>query len=93
MGLLKRISGLRWQYGGEQPSGWLPAGAAPPPPTPIVRATLDLEVHTEGDGFLLTYRAREDEALRNDWWFKSLAEAEDFAEGRFDVRPERWEVA
>ena len=88
--VLKRVSGHSWTYGGEEHSGWLPAGAARPPRTPIVTVTLDLEIVADGSGFLVVYRAREDESLTGDWWLATAEDAQVWAEERFGVRPDRW---
>ena len=67
MAVLKRASGVSYEYGGEQHCGWLPPGAATPLPTPVRRVTLDVTIEgTEGAGYLLIFAAREDPAFGND---------------------------
>ena len=53
MAILKRIRGLRIRVGGVKHSGWLPAGAAVPLPTPVRDLTVDVEIDHDGHGYLL----------------------------------------
>lgn len=78
------------QWGGEEPSGWLPPGAARPLPTPIEKLVFDLEIVSDGgDGFLLCYQSR-DGKVSGDTWHQSLSEAESAAQNWFAARPDQW---
>ena len=48
--IVKRVTSLPVQFGGEQQAGWLPAGAAVPLPTPAIDVLLDIEIQSDGDG-------------------------------------------
>lgn len=87
---LLRVDAHACEFGGERPSGWLPPGAAVPLPTPVRRLTLDLEIATDGHGFLLLWQAREDASTRGDLFFDGLEEARAEAERGFGVRPDAW---
>ena len=94
MALLKRASGVGYEYGGEGHSGWLPPGAATPLPTPVRRVTLDVTI--EGDeeaGYLLIVAAREDPSFANDYWFDDVTDAEAMAAEWFGIGPGRWQDA
>jgi hypothetical protein len=90
--VVKRISGYRLELGGEQHSGWLPSGAAIPPPTPLSPVELDLEIQYDGGGYLLCYESRDGE-VHGDTWHSSLEEAERAAAKWFDVQPTDWQGA
>ena len=53
MALIKRLRGVPTLYGGEEHSGWVPANAATPPPTPLEEALLDLEISEVQGGYIL----------------------------------------
>jgi hypothetical protein len=89
---VKRVSGLPFQLGGEEHSGWLPAGAAVPLPTPIHNVLLDVEIQFDGHGYLLCYSAR-DGSTSGDTWHQSLADAEQTAEEQFGIKPSQWQLA
>ena len=85
--VVKRISGLRWQFGGEEYSGWLPPGAAVPLPTPIHDVLLDIEIQFDGHSYFLCYSAR-DGSTSGDTWHQSLADAERSAEEQLGIMPD-----
>ena len=92
MAVLKRASGVSYEYGGEEHSGWLPPGVAIPLPTPIRRVTLDFTIEgDEGAGYLLVFAARENPGFGNDYWFDDMADAEAMAAAWFGIGPERWQ--
>ena len=77
--VIKRITGLPFRFGGEEHEGWLPPGAAKPPPTPAEDVILDLEITHDGHGYLLCWRLR-DGKQHGDLWtpaplLKRLAES------------------
>lgn len=88
----KRVAVVEIDVGGEPHQGWLPPGAAEPPPTPRRKLTLDLTIEgdTEG-GYSLIQEAREDPSHAYDDWFVDLAGALQSAESRFGVAPNAWE--
>ena len=45
--------GVPVRFGGEEHSGWLPANAATPPPTPVEDALVDFEIYELEDGYTL----------------------------------------
>jgi hypothetical protein len=90
MKVLKRMTGLSRQFGGEEHVGWLPPGAARPLPTPITQHVLDFEITGDGgDGFLLCYESRDGQVC-GDNWFQTVAEAERAASEWFGINPSQW---
>jgi hypothetical protein len=87
--VVKHVTGLPFQFGGEEHSGWLPRGAAKPLPTPIENVMLDIEIVSEGSGYLLCWNAREGKRS-GDWWFKTLSEAEVAATEYFGITRNQW---
>ena len=88
----KRIRGLRIRVGGVKHSGWLPAGAAVPLPTPVRDLTVDVEIDHDGHGYFLCCAAREGDYCW-DTWHESLADAESCALKELGIRPGQWEAA
>ena len=94
MAVLKQALGVPHRYGGEPHVGWLPPGAATPPPTPVRHATLDVTIEDDGgSGYLLVFASREADGPCGDFWFGSLADAEAAAEETFGIEPGRWQDA
>jgi hypothetical protein len=93
MAVVKRASGVPYESGGLEHSGWLPPGAAIPLPTPVLRLTLDLTIEgEEREGYRLIFTAREAPGFGNDYWFKHLADAEAAAGQWFGIKPCEWQV-
>ncbi|MCA1816877.1 MAG: hypothetical protein LC746_10800 [Acidobacteria bacterium] len=88
--VVKRISGFKTHVGGTQHSGWLPAGAAKPLPTPVREVTFDLEIQFDGHGHLLCYASQGGE-LYGDTWHETLEDAELAAAEKFGIRPGQWQ--
>lgn len=88
--IVKRVTGLPVQFGGEQHTGWLPAGAAVPLSTPVIDVLLDLEIQSDGDGYLLCFSSQ-DGTVHGDTWHQSVIEAENAAANDFGVQPSQWE--
>ena len=89
MGRVKWGVGLPFRLGGKPHSGWLPPGAAIPLPTPIRDLLLDIEIQSDGDGYLLCYMSQ-DGTFSGDTWHQSMAEAEQAAQQDFGVQPSQW---
>jgi hypothetical protein len=87
-----RAVGLPIRLGGEQHTGWLPAGAAIPLPTPIRDLIFDFEIQYDGSGYLLCYSSQ-DESVFGDTWHETLPEARAAALEQFGVLPEHWRAA
>jgi len=79
---------IRWR----RRRGTRPREAAKPLPIRLDPVTLDLEIGPWAGGYLLLYRALEDERVHGVSWFDSLAGAEVAAQTRFGVLPGEWEV-
>ena len=92
MSPLKRVVELRVRIGGQQHSGWLPAGAATPLPTPVRDVLLDIEIQDDGSGYLLCYASRDGSAY-GDTWHESVEAAEQAAAEYFGVQPSQWDPA
>ncbi len=88
--VLKHAADLNVHFGGETHSGWLPPGAAMPLPTPIERVVLDVEIHREGTGFVLSWNAREGDRC-GDLWFETLSAAEAAATEEFGIARDDWQ--
>jgi hypothetical protein len=94
--IVKRIVGWPYVFGGEEHSGWLPPGAVNPPPTPIRRGLVDLEIDEikEGNpsaGYLLIQTAQ-DGSFCWDTWYASIADAEAAAADVYGVRSDAWRI-
>jgi hypothetical protein len=92
VGPVKRIVGLQIRIGGNQHSGWLPAGAAVPLPTSVRDVVIDLEIEFDGFGYLLCYASR-DGSVSGDTWHPSLNDAEQTASEHFGIQSGQWEDA
>ena len=82
----------RWPYifGGQTHEGWLPNGAAIPPPTPEKPTVLDLQILANGDdGFILEWCIR-DGSRCDDSWHRTIDGAKHYAERYFGVPLDRW---
>ena len=88
--IVKRVTGWPVRFGGEQHTGWLPAGAAVPLPTPILDVLLDIEIQYDGDGYLLCYSSH-DGTVQGDTWHQSIVAAENTAAEDFGVQPSQWQ--
>ena len=91
MNSVKRITGMPFQFGGEEHTGWLPPNAAVPLPTPFNDALLDVEIQYDGHGFLLCY-ATQDGLASGDTWYESLADAEQAAKEQFGIQRSQWQT-
>lgn len=89
--MVRRITGHPFRFGGVEHTGWLPAGAARPLPTPVRNVLLDLEIVPEADGYLLCW-ASHDGSIRGDHWFDRLEGALRQAEEDFGVGESLWQT-
>ena len=85
------------KFGGEEHSGWLPAGAAPPKATPIVHAAIGFRIRETAGGYLLEWSPEEGESVpaeppyAGDTWHQTLSDALDQAEVVFGLLPGTWQ--
>lgn len=81
------------QIGGEQHTGWIPAGDSIPLPTPIRMVSMRFEITDDGGGNYLLLSESEDGSLYGDTWHQTIEEAQEVAETSFGVRRDEWERA
>ncbi len=91
MALIKRLSAVPVRFGGEEHSGWLPANAATPPPTPVEEALLDLEISEVEGGYILEWHSR-NTSHRGDLWYETLEGALEQASIDFGIHPGEWQA-
>jgi hypothetical protein len=91
MKTVKSIKNRPVTIGGEEHSGWLPAGAATPLPTPIRHLLLNFEVQFDGAGYLLCYEST-DGTVSGDTWHHTLDEAEKAANDWFNIADTEWRL-
>jgi hypothetical protein len=87
---IKELQGRRVEFGGEEHSGWLPAGAAWPRPTPVEVAVVDFEISEVVGGYLLEWYSRN----TNHWgdtWHDTLEGALEEARHSFGIQPDEWQ--
>ena len=89
--IVKRVIGFPVKFGGEEHTGWLPAGAAKPLPTPVRNVLLNIEIQSDGSGFVLCHSSQ-DGVEQGDTWHPSVAEAEKAAAEYFGVLASHWEI-
>jgi hypothetical protein len=91
MKTIKHIRGREVQRGGETHEGWLPRGAALPPPTPMQTVAVDLQILSEGgSSFVLEWNGPAPE-WRGDTWHFTLEDAMAQAASSFGIRIEEWQ--
>ena len=86
------MSGVPLRFGGEVHSGWLPANAATPPPTPVEVAVVDFGISEVEGGYMLEWFSRNTDH-RGDTWHETLDEALEQAKLSFGLEPEEWHPA
>ena len=89
MAVIKRVLAVQVRFGGEVHSGWLPANAATPQPTPVEEALVDFEVHEVDGGYILAWYSR-NTSHHGDSWHETLEDALEQARSEFGVGPEEW---
>jgi hypothetical protein len=87
--VVKSIRGVDVAFGGEEPSGWLPPGAARPPHTPVQTVKLDIEILDDGDGFVLSWKGPSAN-YSNDTWHQTVEAAVEAARLRFGIDSSEW---
>ncbi len=90
MPVLKRILGRRIRRGGQPHSGWLPKGAAIPPPSPEVVITLDFAIVEAGPGSYYLESTDRSGEYAGDTWHSSLDDALDQAEFEYGITTKEW---
>jgi hypothetical protein len=89
MAMIKRLLSVPVRFGGVEHSGWLPANASTPPPTPVEDALVDFEVDEVEGGYILAWFSR-NTGHHGDSWHETLEDALEQARTEFGVRPEEW---
>jgi hypothetical protein len=87
--VVERVNGFRVTVGGEQHSGWLPAGAAIPLPNPVREVDLDFAIESVGAVFLLLVESR-DGCVSADTWHETIDDARGQAAAQYGVPREAW---
>jgi hypothetical protein len=89
MAVIKRLLAVPVRFGGEEHSGWLPANAVTPQPTPVEDALVDFEVNELEGAYILEWFSR-NTSHHGDSWHETLEDALEQASTEFGVRPEEW---
>lgn len=79
------------QIGGEQHTGWLPAGDGIPLPTPIRTVTMKFEITDDGGGNYLLISESEEESHCSDTWHQTIEEAKEAAQQWFGIGKDQWQ--
>lgn len=90
MAVIKRLMGVPIRFGGEEHSGWLPANAAMPLPTPVEDVLVDFEIDELEVGYILAWFSR-NTSHHGDSWHETLEDALEQASTEFGVMPEEWQ--
>jgi hypothetical protein len=90
--VIKCLSAVPIRFGGEEHSGWLPANAATPPPTPVEQAVVDFEISKVEGGYILAWYSR-NTSHHGDLWYETLEDALEQASIDWGIRPEEWRIA
>lgn len=90
--LIKRLWAVPIRFGGEEHSGWLPANAAEPLPTPVEEALVDFEISEVEGGYLLQWYSQ-NTSHRGDLWYETLEGALEQASIDWGIHPEEWQAA
>jgi hypothetical protein len=91
MVVIRRLSAVPIRFGGEEHSGWLPANAATPPPTPVEEALVDFEISEVEGGYILEWYSR-NTSHHGDLWYKKLEDALEQASTDWGIQPEEWQA-
>jgi hypothetical protein len=92
MAAIKRLLAVPVRFGGEEHSGWLPANAATPQPTPVEDALVDFEVNELEGGYIFEWYSR-NTGHHGDSWHETLEDALEQANAEFGLRPEEFRPA
>ena len=91
MPVVGRVDNLKVTLGGEPHSGWLPAGAAVPLPTPKREVVLSLTIESV-DGYFLLIGQSQDGSYDFDDFHESLESALAAAEESYGVPRSSWGI-
>ena len=86
MAVIRRLLAVPVRFGGAEHSGWLPANAATPPPTPVEDALVDFEISEVEGGYILEWFSR-NTSHHGDSWHETLEDALEQANIEFGLRP------
>jgi hypothetical protein len=89
MSVLKEIKNWKVIFGGEEHTGWLPAGATKPLPTLIQEIVLNITIEHDEPGYLLCYKSKDGD-IYGDTWYETLEDAESGASEYFGINPDDW---
>jgi hypothetical protein len=89
MAAILRLLAAPVRFGGEVHSGWLPANAATPPPTPVEDALMDFQVEEVEGGYILGWFSR-NTTHHGDSWHETLEDVLEQAKTAFGIGPEEW---
>ena len=89
MAVIKRLLAVPVRFGGEEHSGWLPANAATPLPTPVENTLVDFEIDEVEGGYVLEWFSR-NTSHHGDSWHETLEDALERAGTEFGIRPEEF---
>jgi len=89
MDVLKNAIGIKHTWGGEEHSGWLPAGATTPGPTREVEDVLVVQIVHDGGGFLLIWTGTKT-GKAGDSWFETAEQAEQAGLEYFGIPASAW---
>lgn len=89
MVVIKRLSSVPIRFGGEEHSGWLPANAVTPLPTPVEKALVDFEISEVEGGYILQWYSR-NTSHRGDLWFETLEDALEQASIHWGIQSQEW---
>jgi hypothetical protein len=92
MVVIKSLSAVPTLFGGEEHSGWLPANAAKPPPTPVEEALVDFEISEVEGGYLLQWYSQ-NTSHSGDLWYETLEGALEQASSDWGIHVEEWQAA
>ena len=86
---MRRQTRVKYTFGGDDASGWLPPGASPPQRTPEHTVMLDVTLEAIEDGYILAWHGPAPE-YSGDNWYADLSSAEAAAQELFGVRAGDW---
>ena len=92
MAVIRRLLAVPIRFGGEEHSGWLPANAVSPPPTPVEEALVDFEIREVKGGYILEWYSR-NTRHHGDLWYETVEDALEQASIDWGIQPEEWRVA
>jgi len=89
MVVIRRLLAVPIRFGGEKHSGWLPANAAAPPPTPEEEALVDFEISEVEGGYILEWYSR-NTSHHGDLWYETLEDALEQTSIDWSIGREEW---